>query len=515
MPTEEKYKKIIDLAFIFIIVGFYIFLFGGINIIHSGYHIVDDHEIYYYPSIINKNTIWEQLSIFLQYDGRFRPLYWLHRTFLFYIFKQNFILYYFEYFIMGILSSILLFFTFKNISKNGAIAFLLLTLVFLGNSLTIFEGLGYGELFSLTLLSVSLFFMTIKEKKKYKICQILSLTFLILSMFSKELFLLAYPFVIIFKVFYDNESNITKAIKSNILYIFVSLFFFIIIFTLNINFMGKDNSAPYFMEIQNVFHYFKEIFELNNIKAYFFENILFILISLLGLMFTKDIKIEKIKLISFLFIGYAFVVSHILFLSLNPNNFFQYRYLFPSLLGPVFFLAYVLKYYKLKNKIVYCFLLLAIFGALTVNYKNYPLSLIKKNVDMNIKFNNDIKESMQKINKADNILLIGSAVETMEFFESICRCYNYYGYNNIYVFPCIKKDYSELNSFEKNLYDFFSNRFPNKFLNNMDKPAKLILVFEYDNDVKKENMKKSKIDFNNYTKINQNDARMDFYLFNK
>lgn len=217
-------QKGTDFLLVSAIIIFFVFLFWGINIINSGYHIIDDHEIYYFPSVINKDTVIQYFNDFILNDGRFRPLYWIHRVLLFYIFKQNFTLYYTEMFVLGIISSLCLFFALKNISKNSIISFLLIAFLFLGETLSIFEGLGYGELFGLTLLSATLFLLTVKNNK---FCEILSLIFLILCMFSKEQFLLSFPFVILFKIFLD-DNNILKSLKQNTVYILISAIFLLL-----------------------------------------------------------------------------------------------------------------------------------------------------------------------------------------------------------------------------------------------------------------------------------------------
>ncbi len=94
-------QKGTDFLLVSAIIIFFVFLFWGINIINSGYHIIDDHEIYYFPSVINKDTVIQYFNDFILNDGRFRPLYWIHRVLLFYIFKQNFTLYYTEMFVLG------------------------------------------------------------------------------------------------------------------------------------------------------------------------------------------------------------------------------------------------------------------------------------------------------------------------------------------------------------------------------------------------------------------------------
>lgn len=142
-------------------------------------------------------------------------------------------------------------------------------------------------------------------------------------------------------------------------------------------------------------------------------------------------------------------------MSLFSNNSLQYRYLIPAILGPVISIACVLKYFYSKNKTAYILIIVTVLISTVENYKIYPLSYIKYNAENNITFNNYLNLSKEKIKKSDNILLIGSTVETMEFFESLTRYYNYYGYNNIYIFPCIKNEVSDLNNFEKNSYNFF------------------------------------------------------------
>ena len=103
-----KKENIITYISYFIIILFFIILFFHCNVINSGYKLIDDHEIYYFSSIINKENILELFAKFLRDDGRFRPVYWIHRLFLFSFFKANFFLYYLEYFIFSIFSSVLL-----------------------------------------------------------------------------------------------------------------------------------------------------------------------------------------------------------------------------------------------------------------------------------------------------------------------------------------------------------------------------------------------------------------------
>ena len=337
---KQKKNLFTNIFWIFLIILFFGFLFFGLNIINSGYHIQDDHEILYYHSIINKDTFFSVLYNFLETDGRFRPVYWIHRVLSFYLFKSNFFLYYFEFFILGILSSIFLFFVLKKISKNGLCSIILLCFMLFGPSLIIFLGLGYGELLSLFLLSISLFFMTLNNKNYKNFNQILSLIFLTLCMFSKEQFLIAVPFVLLFKIIYDSKENSFKnALKSNILYVSISSILLILGIILNFYFVGNLSSAPYLINLD--FNYIikstSNIINLLYIKIYLFELLLFLLVILLGFVLTRGKEIKKYSI--YIFITFLFLMSQLIFLGLTPNNSIQFRYLFPAFLAPVLLLS--------------------------------------------------------------------------------------------------------------------------------------------------------------------------------
>ena len=516
MIQTFKNKNFFDIFFIVLIVLFFIYLFFNLNIINSGYHIIDDHEILYFPSIINKDTFFDILSNFIKTDGRFRPVYWIHRISLFYFFKANFFLYYFEFFILGILSSLCLFFTFKSISKSRLCSLILLCFLFFGHSLSIFTRLGYGELLSLTLLSCSLFFMTLKNDKYKFLNQSLSLFFLILCMLSKEQFLIAVPFILLFKILYDSKSknvSFISALKNNFIYILISSILFLIVLGFAYAFMGKDFSSHYVisLKISYLLDSLYYVLNIDYIKQYVYEYILFVFISISGLFFIKSDK--KTEYITYIFIIFIFVLSQLIFINLTPNNGFQFRYLFPAVLSPVIMLAVFLKEFREKNYILYYFLLISIIVCAFFNLKYYSFSYVKQENDNNIVFNNYLEKTKSILNKEDNILLIGSAVNTMEFFESLARYYNHYGYKNVYIFANANKSYDLLSDFEKNLYNYLSLRFENMRLKDMKKDAKLIISFEYTDENKKYNEKSSMIDFQNlYQKINDKYMITDFYV---
>lgn len=518
IQTFKNEKNIFkDILCILIILVFYIFLFFKLNIINSGYHIQDDHEILYNASIINKNNFFNILLNYIETDGRFRPIYWLHRTFLFYIFKSNFFFYYLEFFVLGVLSSIFLYFTFRKLSKSYLFSVFILCFLFFGSFMQIFMGLGYGELLSLALLSASLFFMILKNEK-YKIFnQLASLFFLVLCMYSKEQFLIAVPFLLLFKVIYDTENNnFINSFKNNILYILTSLILFFIGIIFSYNLMGNDFSSHYIISLKAdyLIKSFLNILNIDSVKTYFCECISFLIIIVTGLFFTKNSKIKKYFI--YILIMLVFLLSQIIFLSLTPNNDFQLRYMFPALLGPAIILAISAGYFKVHNKLFFYIILIFLIFSSFFNLKYFSFSDINNLVKKNIIFNNYLNEFRKEIDTDNNILLIGSSFSSMEFFESMARYFNYYGYKNIYIFPYIDNDYESLNDFEKKLYYYLTEiRFKNKQLNNMNENAKLIIICDYWGNYNENYKKKSQIDFAKYyKKINKERLDTDFYLLN-
>ena len=475
---------------------------------------MDDHEIFYYSTIINKDNIFNILFNFLETDGRFRPLYWIHRVFSFYVFKSNFFLYYFEFFILGILTSTFLFFVLKKISKCYLSSIILLCFLFFGNLFTIFLGLGYGELLSLFLCSCCLFFMTL-ESKKYKLLnEILSFAFLVLCMCSKEQFLISVPFILLFKIIYDSkDDNIVNSIKNNLIYIFTSFVIWLICILFAYNLMGNDSSAPYIIDlrISYWFDLIKNLIKTDYLKLYIIEYISIIFIACLSFIINKDKSIKKYLI--YTLIVTLFILENFIFINLTPNNGFQFRYLCPAVLGPVFLIAAFIGYFKLKNKLIYFLILIVTIIFSLLNLKYYSFSNINLMTGINIEFNKYLDKAKLNLTKEDNILLVASAINEMEFFESLTRYFNYYGYKNIYVYPYMEKNYDSLNDFEKNLWDFLEERFKNYSITDMKKNAKIIIVCGYDGEEKEHYKNETNINFKDlYKKINKTDLKTDFYI---
>ena len=303
---------------------FYI-LFFVCNIIHSGYKLHDDHEIYYFSSFINKDTFWEILNNFFNTDGRFRPIHDIHRTIVFYLFKANFFLYYLEYFVLGITSALLLFFISKRFLPSFA-SLLITAFTLFSCEYNIYWGLGFGELLCCTLLITTVFFIFYPIKRFNKLKNILFFVFFILTIYSKETFLIAGPFILAIKLLYDSKNlNIKQTIKNNIGYILFLSFFVILGLVLNVVENNHSNNYTVILQTKEIFTSLIDI--LCAVKYLTIEYIMLFVLSIIGYFFIK--KEEKLKYLSYILIGTFILLSQLFFLSLfSKDNIFQIRYLF-------------------------------------------------------------------------------------------------------------------------------------------------------------------------------------------
>ena len=140
----------------------------------------------------------------------------------------------------------------------------------------------------------------------------------------------------------------------------------------------------------------------------------------------------------------------------------------------------------------------------------YSLKDIIHSSNSNILFNKTLANTREILSKEDNILLIGDAVFNMEYFESLVRNYNYYGFKKVYLLPLINRQINELNNFEKNLYNFFPQNYKNYLYQELKTTPELIIVFLSEN--KEQYKTESGINFAEYKKLQIENHTTEFYL---
>ena len=404
-------NKIPNTLCILSIILFFYILFFVCNIVHSGYKLHDDHEIYYFSSFINKDTFWGILKNFFDTDGRFRPIHDIHRVIVFYLFKANFFLYYLEYFILGVISGVLLFFISKRFLSS--FASLLITIFTLFScEYNIYWGLGFGELLCCTLLITTLFFIFYPIKRFNTLKNILFFIFFVLTIYSKETFLIAGPFILAIKILYDSkDTSIKQSIRNNLFHVIFISFFIILGLILNIVENGHSNNYTVILKTKEVFASLFDI--LCAVKYLTIEYIMLFVLSIIGYFLIK--KEEKSKYLNYILIGALLLLSQLLFLSLfSKDNTFQIRYLFPAYFAGTIILTTL--FFYIKNKIFQIILYIFLLISTIYNMQVCSLQNIKYSSDLNILFNKTISNTQEILSKDDNILLIGDAVVNMEYF---------------------------------------------------------------------------------------------------
>ena len=207
-----------------------------------------------------------------------------------------------------------------------------------------------------------------------------------------------------------------------------------------------------------------------------------------------------------------FITSQILFICTIDQSscIIVPRYMIPLIYALGWLLILFFNQFRQKKLLYSAMIVLCIISITINNFYNFNYKFYKEYVQININFNKALTEIKNNLKDNENILLIGPAIINMEFFESLTRYFNYYEINNIYVMPELEVEESQLNNFEKNIYNFLKKRFDGYRMKDMKNNAKVIIVFgndelkeKYINHYKlneKYNTKENYMDFDIYTK---------------
>ncbi len=190
---------------------------GLTGVLTSGYHFIDDHEVYVWGNKLSKEGFFSALAAIVKNDlnTRYRITYMVVRVIQCYIFKDNFLVWQIFYVIVSAASLFLAYYYSRIRGSNILASFVFATAIYLGgDQISVTWRLGPQENLCTLYLFITLLVLHQYYKKR-------SLYHLILAIFatlflsgSKEAFLLLLPTLPFILVYWDMEDSNDYSVKN-------------------------------------------------------------------------------------------------------------------------------------------------------------------------------------------------------------------------------------------------------------------------------------------------------------
>lgn len=347
MSTYQKKEWLFVWIISAVLIGGTIFGTGGI---FDGWHWVDDHESYRLLKLCKDQHIplTETLMNSLKNDVniRWRPLYWVFRVVMPYLFGDHPAIYRMIFCVSGIATYVFLYMSVRNLKCSVAFSHLFTSLVLMGRQFEAWYRIGNQENLGMLFLAVCLYLLTKQYKDNLfkRSTDIWIVVWAFCSALMKESFLLLIPAVVWLRLGLEAVHNLRslrdllKIFIRNILFIIISAVFFlvniyIIVVYVGVNKIdhaGLDTSygiQEYIWALQRLCRDFLHSYVL---LAYVILGIT--LISLCFMFLTKRLRFDanvKLLLVLLMFGGYVVLTQMVLH---AKGGMFD-RYLLPATVG--------------------------------------------------------------------------------------------------------------------------------------------------------------------------------------
>jgi hypothetical protein len=334
----NKNDKIVVISIIIIVI---LFLFSS-KTITSGYHFIDDHEVIRMKHDLSISSLSEVTQKWvredLDFNMRFRPLYYIHRVCETRLFGSDFFLWSLYTGILCCISLIFFYLGMRNLkfTLSGSIIFLIIS--FVGPQSAIWWRLGPSESLGMVFLSLSFYFMSASlNTKKYFIKTFFFIFFLILSSLTKESFLIIIPAMIFFKIWNEKKyiwSSLKESSYKNMLLIVPLIILFIELFIIKL-YVGTDYSGLESNLYYSLIHFFTTL--IHFVKTYL--NLIFAAIVVIIINYRLKKTLLKIDGFSFVFFLLILIPNILLY----ARSGLVERYLLPTTIGLGFLFVSFLK----------------------------------------------------------------------------------------------------------------------------------------------------------------------------
>lgn len=231
-------------------------IIGGILLgtgnIFSGWHWVDDHESYRILKLYKDQHVplMETFMDFLKNDMniRWRPLYWVFRIVMPYLFGDHPAIYRMIFCVSGIATYAFLYMGVRNLKCSGVFSHLFALLVLMGRQFEVWYRIGNQENLGMLFFAACLYLLTKQYKDNlFKRCTDIWIVVLAFcSGLMKESFLLLIPAVVWLRLGLQAVHNlqspkdIFNILKRNILFIVIPAVFFLINIYVIVTYVGVN-----------------------------------------------------------------------------------------------------------------------------------------------------------------------------------------------------------------------------------------------------------------------------------
>lgn len=444
---EINFKKHItsDAGAMVIFLCFWISLLGFTKTTISGIHFQDDHQIITIQKELSSHNLYEVISVYVKKDLniRLRPFYFVHRILITKVLGKD-IFYWSLY--TGLLAILTSFFLYKSVrllhfSFFESLIFSFLSL--LGPHTCIWWRLGPAETIGTFMLSLSLFFLSKSIISKYsKIYKVFAVGTIILSLLSKECFILLIPAVILLYLFFSSrikKESYQTILKKNYIFIFILCLLFIIPLIYIFKYVG-DNKIGYAGLSNNYFSI--EFIKWTIVQLY--KNIYFVIIIFGFFLLMQKDSIKSFKdlartlvktLLEHWFIIIIFFAVFLPQCLLYFRSGIETRYFVPFVLGFSILIIYLLNYISSVSGVTffskYAYFSLIIFVVIYLNFRVVVPSAIEFS-DEGLQTKTFINNILNHSEKTDKLLFVldpGSEYEwgffLKEYFETELKRANF------------------------------------------------------------------------------------------
>ncbi|MCH5250255.1 MAG: hypothetical protein J1E98_09985 [Lachnospiraceae bacterium] len=342
----RKYESMIVIIVSAIVIGGVLF---GTGNIFTGWHWVDDHEMYRILKLYKNQhvTLAETISFFLKNDFniRWRPLYWILRVGICYIFGDNPVIYKLLLCVIGMATYVLLYRSARNLQCSARFSHLFALVVLMGRQFEVWYRIANQENIGMLFGAVCMCLLTKQYRDNVfsRKTDVLIVVMACCAGLMKESFLLLLPAFVWLRLGLEavrdlqSPKDILNILKKNVLFIVIPAFFFLINVYVIVTYVGVSQLGHAGLhENYGIKDYIWAIQRLCKDSLYSYVLLACVILGsiLIWLCFLFLIKKERLHLnflllVLLIFSGYIVVTQMIL----HAKSGMWSRYLLPGVIG--------------------------------------------------------------------------------------------------------------------------------------------------------------------------------------
>ncbi len=459
-----------------IIMGIFMFL-GITGNLDTAFHFTDDSEILRFTNALQTESVVSVVAGKLRSDlnMRFRPFYFLNRVIEAKIFGNNFAIWSIWNAVLACATFTLFYAGMRKLSYSIIESVLFIMFAFVGLQMAIWWRLGPNETIGTFFLGLTFYFM-INCEKRHTLNTALFCISLIITMLSKESYIIIAPAFIIFKLWYEKnkyELSIKETLRNNSLLVipFLVMCFslWLIIFVIGTNkiiYAGLNTDIKIIPLVNGSYRI---------LRNSFFEIEMIIILSLL--LYYYELKDEKkfkailIELILPAIFAFLIVVPNLI---LYAKSGMDERYLLPSTIGIAFLAVSILRIINRSHSWLFK-LLVVIILIVFAKPTNTVIKRARNFATEGVQTEKMLTAIIQNSDEKSNVLLVANPALNSEWSYSLKTYLSLTNDINLYGFP-VNDEYE--NDFYRFLAEAWHSRFEGRKFQDINGDIDLIVFFE-------------------------------------